>query len=498
MNHNQTLQIEKLKSGLSSRECEKIDDFFKCLDERTELPFVGKTSLIHHFIEAFEYYQDQGKETEEICELIHPDYLGNFYSESQRQYYSLDNAAIIYPLGMKYGQMPMFRLSAELKEEIVPCLLQLALDIMIRRFPTFSAVIKNGFFWHYLETVNNVPFIEKETDIPCKPISIILRSYRSFRVLYYKKRISVEFFHAITDGTGGMVFLNTLVKEYLRLKEISIPEGDGIKNILEEVDPQELVNEFRNAEGKDDFSTFVDKKSVQLDGKLSRINITRILHFKMNTDQLKQVSHKYDATITAYMTALMFLSAKKSIHKKEGLFNIQIPVNMRKFNHQKTLRNFSMYFNISIALEKITDKKELIRECSRQIKEKGGQEPMNQMMKTTGKLINSLSLVPLFIKVPIIQSLYGYFSNSMIGCTFSNLGLVNLPQEMKKHIDRYLFLLVPGRPNRVTTSMATINQNAVFTIIKNCYETDFEEEMYRLLKEDGIDVEVEGSAVYES
>ena len=28
-----------------------------------------------------------------------------------------------------------------------------------------------------------------------------------FRVLYYKRRMAVEFFHSLTDGTGGMVFI---------------------------------------------------------------------------------------------------------------------------------------------------------------------------------------------------------------------------------------------------------------------------------------------------
>ena len=35
---------------------------------------------------------------------------------------------------------------------------------------------------------------------------------------YYKKRINLEVFHALTDGYGGLVFLKEIVYEYLRLK----------------------------------------------------------------------------------------------------------------------------------------------------------------------------------------------------------------------------------------------------------------------------------------
>lgn len=48
----------------------------------------------------------------------------------------------------------------------------------------------------------------------------------AFRVLVYHERIAVEFFHAVTDGTGGMIFLKTLVAEYLCQRYgISIPGG---------------------------------------------------------------------------------------------------------------------------------------------------------------------------------------------------------------------------------------------------------------------------------
>ncbi|MBQ1787642.1 MAG: hypothetical protein II004_01795 [Erysipelotrichaceae bacterium] len=498
MKQKQNLHLQKLKSGRSEAESVRIDDFFNVLDQKLDLPLYGKNLIFQHFIRAFEYYQDQGYDVNEICERMDPNHLGDFFASNQRRSYPLDNAAIIYPLGMKFGQMPMFRLSVELKEDIEPILLQLALDFTMKRFPTFSVVIKNGFFWHYLETTNHILQAEEEKDVPCKPISILLRSYRSLRVLYYKKRISVEFFHSITDGSGGMVFLKTLLGEYFRLQGKVFTYGCCVKDPDELPDEAELVNEFKNAQGKGDFSKFVDKKSIQLDGKLSKTGVTRIIHFIMDSDELKKVSRSYNGTVTAYLCAVLMLAAKKSIVRNDGIFNIQIPVNMRKFNHSATLRNYSMYFNATENLSQIEDKKELIEDIAAQIKEKGDETHMNQMMKITGKLIASLNYVPLFIKVPIVQTVYGYLSNSIIGCTLSNLGVIEMPQELQDEVDRFQFVLMPGIPNRVTSSMVTYGKKAVFTVIKNCHETVFEEEVYRLLKEDGLAIETEGSVEYES
>ena len=63
----------------------------------------------------------------------------------------------------------------------------------------------------------------------------------------------------------------------------------------------------------------------------------------MNSDDLKRTSKKYQATITSYLLALMFIAGKNATDKLNGEISIQVPVNMRKYYPSKTLRNFSMY-----------------------------------------------------------------------------------------------------------------------------------------------------------
>ena len=491
-------ELDKLKGGLSIEEQEKIEAFFNGLEEKIDLPVLYRNMLFSHYTNAFEYYLDQGRKTEEIISLMDPSHLGDFYTKHEREFLTLDNAAIIYPLGMRYGQMPMFRVSAELKEEVEPCLLQLALDFTLKRFPAFSAVVKRGFFWHYLEMTNYVIQTEEENDIPCKPISVFLRGFRSFRVLYYKKRISVELFHTITDGTGALIFLRSLIAEYLRLTGKRISCGNGVLDIDEDPDPEEFENEFIKAEGSDDFSTFMDKPSLQLDGKLSNLNITRVIHFEMSCAQLKEVSRRYGGTITAYILAVMFMAARDSISEEKGIINVQVPVNMRKFNGSKTLRNYSMYFNTSMDISEITDREKLVPIINEQIRERGSKESMTQMMCTTGKLIDSLALVPVFLKNPIIQLVYGFFSNRIICNTLSNLGVVNVPKEMENEISKFAMILVPGRPNRASASMATFNDTTVLTLTKANRESTYEEKIYEYLRQDGLDVTLEGSVEYES
>ena len=495
---NDELIIHKLKGGLSIDDSNKIDKFFYELEKRIDLPIVSRNELVEHFYYAFEYYLDNNYKVDEIVKLINPVNLDYFYKYHKRQYLTLDNAAIVYPLGMRHGKMPLFRLSATLKEDVIPSLLQLAVDFTIKRFPSFSAVIKTGVFWHYLETTNHINTVEQENDIPCKPISIILRSYKSFRVLYYKKRISVEYFHVITDGTGAMVFLKTLLREYFRLLGKNIPCTDGILDVSKDVDPLELVNEFNNAKANNDMSTFLDKPSLQLEGKFSRTNINKITHYEMDASKVLELAHKYKGSVTAYFLSLLFLAVKKSVSVDRGLVNIQVPVNMRKFNNSKTLRNYSMYFSASKRLEEISDKKSLVKDMDNQIKEKGDVGIMSQMMATTRKIIQMIYYVPVILKKPIVTVAYGYLGNKIIATTLSNLGNIKVPDKMNRLINIFDFVFVPVKPNKTACSLLSYNNKMRFTITRSSDDDRFENEVLRLLQEDGLDVLVEGSEEYES
>ena len=492
------LEISKIKGGLSAEDSSLIDEFFNKLKRKISLSGFQSRLLQGHFIKTFEYYLDHGYSIRETCELIDPSHLGDFFLDRSREDYDLDNAAIVYPLGMKFGQMPMFRLSVTLKEDIVPEILQLALYFTIKRFPTFSTVVKTGFFWHYLESVHNLPLLEEENDIPCKPISIVLRSRRSFRVFYFKKRISIEFFHVITDGSGGMVFLKSLTAEYLKLLGSDVTYSDDILDIDSPVDEAELVNEFSRAKGDDNISTFLDKSSLQLDGKLSPVKPCRIIHYEMDLSELKAVTKKYGGTVTAYILGILFLASKKAVSKKEGVFNIQVPVNMRKFNKSKTLRNYSMYFNAVRDINDIPELWELVLDMDRQIKEKGDEKVMNQMMMATGKIIKMVSPIPVFLKNPVVQLAYGYLGNRIIAYSFSNLGKINTPEEMSLHTDHFDFMLPPVAPNRASVTMTGYKDKTRLTVVKATKDSRFEEEILRLLEKDGLKVNLEGSIEYES
>jgi len=222
--------------------------FFSGLARRVVLAPDWAARLRGDFERAFQRYAAMGVGLNEGMRRLDPSRLGGFYARPPTLWYPLDDAAKIYPMSMKRRQMAVFRLSACMKEEVVPELLQMALNFTVKRFPSFATTVKKGFFWHYLDAAKRRFTVEPETGIPCSPLDVATSVSQSFRVLYHHKRISVEFFHVLTDGTGGMSFLKTLVAEYLRLLGVPVPCTDGVLDVNEAVPMAETANDYPKAE----------------------------------------------------------------------------------------------------------------------------------------------------------------------------------------------------------------------------------------------------------
>ena len=148
--------------------------------------------------------------------------------ETELDWLRLDNAARIYPAIISRRITSMFRLAVILKDEINPDLLKTAVDNIAKRFPYYRVRLKSGFFWEYLEESNENISVSKERLPPCQMPRRKDRGYL-FRILYFKKRIAVEFSHIITDGTGAMEFLKALLYEYLVLVGHDIDWPDVLK-----------------------------------------------------------------------------------------------------------------------------------------------------------------------------------------------------------------------------------------------------------------------------
>ena len=84
----------------------------------------------------------------------------------------LDNAAKIFPAIRSKEHTPVIRLTAVLNERITISSLLRAVERTEKRFPYFKVNLRRGFFWYYLEQVDNSFSVLHDIDSPCKAFDI--------------------------------------------------------------------------------------------------------------------------------------------------------------------------------------------------------------------------------------------------------------------------------------------------------------------------------------
>ena len=483
---------------LSEEDNRLFQSYLEGYREHMDMPSIEEKLILRDAQLALMFLVKAGLSVEEAAERLSSRNLGGFYAHEALSWYPLDDAAKIYPISMKFGKMPMFRLSCYLRDDVVPEILQMALTFTIKRFPSFATIVRRGIFWHYLDTIKRRFHISEDIGVPCQPIKITSVGSQSFKVLYHANRISVEFFHVLTDGTGGMVFLKSLVAEYLNILGAPKALGRGVLDANSSVQHLETTNDFQrlcpNIRKSGGFS---GPAAVQMGGKIARRSPCKVVQLVYDTQDLLSCAHGYGVSVSSLVLALMFHAQMNATEFFNGKIQIQVPVNMRKFFPQSsTLRNFSMYCSIDLAPEEITDFKATAEAVSQQLTQKATFEEMSVMMSTARRLVRSLRFIPLAIKSPVAKIVYGFLGDSRFSNTLSNLGRIEVPDEMAPYIEGFDFVLGTCVVSRASCSMCSFGGSTVLSISKNTRDPSFEESLRALSEQLGLKTTVSETSLY--
>ena len=150
------------------------------------------------------------------------------------EWYPLDNAAVLYSALQKEKYSAIYRFSAVMAEKVDRAALQRAVDKTMPRFPSFGVRIRKWAFWYYFEpNPAPGPFVKEDISNPCQPVRFREDNGWLVRFYVYDRRISLEVFHAVSDGGGALVFFKTLLAVYLRELGHDIPNTHGILDVEE-------------------------------------------------------------------------------------------------------------------------------------------------------------------------------------------------------------------------------------------------------------------------
>ena len=80
-------------------------------------------------------------------------------SEKSVKWLRLDNSAKIFPMMADKQNQNLFNIFVRLNEDVDKMVLQRALEITIRRFPSMNVMLKRGVFWFYFEEHGGKPTV---------------------------------------------------------------------------------------------------------------------------------------------------------------------------------------------------------------------------------------------------------------------------------------------------------------------------------------------------
>lgn len=441
------------------------------------------------------------KERKEDYDVIR-DFIGELIPVLTARWVKLDNAAKIFPASRRRGWYNMFRVSAELDERVDPVILQSALNVTVGRFPTIAARLKTGFFWYYLEEVKTPPTVVQDGFQPFMrhPFDDVRKC--AIRVLYYNNRVAVEFFHAVTDGNGGIVFLKTLLAEYFIQKyDIRIPDERGVLNRQAYPEPEELEDSFLknkgNVSAQRDFS-----KSYRLSGTPEADGFINITTGTLSASAVHQAAKSRGVTVTAFLAAVMAMSLieVQKMHqkkrKKQKTVMVQIPVNLRRFFPSKTMRNFALFVNVGVdprmgeyELDEIVSI--VSHQLALQLTKKNMQAAFTS--NVNAELVKGIKLVPLFIKNIGMRIAFYQLGEGQSCLSISNLGLIDLPEKMKKRVRCFDVVVGPRSSSPYNCGVCSYGDDMRINIVRSSVEPELERVFFTNLVRLGFKVTVESN-----
>ena len=439
---------------------------------------------------------------EEDMEAIDRFLTKNLSPARSLRWMRLDNAAKIYPAAKRRNWNNFFRLSATLTEPVDTEVLRRALDVTVRRFPSIAVRLRRGAFWYYLEEIPKAPAIQAEKSCPLAHAPFYEVRQCAFRVLVYHERIAVEFFHALTDGTGALVFLKSLLAEYLSQKYgLVIPAEKGVLGRLEEPSAEEVEDSFARYAGDVKLSRR-EATAYHLSGTPEPDGYKDIVTMMIPADKLRDCARGFGISVTellcaAMMQAILDIQAKDVPRRAARKpVKVLLPVNLRTLFPSATLRNFASYITPEIDPR--------MGDCSfdelcQLVHHKMGMENNRRTMRAkfaanvASERSPVLRVMPLFIKNIAMKAVFDAVGECKSCLCLSNLGRVELPEVMTPYVTRMDFIIGVQARAPHNCGVITWNGTAYINCIRNIREPALELAFYRVLHRLGLPVKVESN-----
>ncbi|MBR5179939.1 MAG: hypothetical protein IKW90_14220 [Lachnospiraceae bacterium] len=413
---------------------------------------------------------------------------------SSNNWYKIDNVAKVFLATVGKRDTRSFRLSCTLKENIDPDLLQQAVLSAIQDRPQVQVRIRRGIFWHYMEDTDILPKVTEENDRICPLLYVPAKAMLHYQVTYFGNRINLEIFHALTDGTGAMEFLNIIVLDYLKLKysgqftDVTIHSGASAGDLSQD--------SYRQFFGSKNLSRGpAQSKAYHPGGLKLPYNQLQFFEIHMPVSQILPRAKQIKVSLTSYLGALWMLAIRDEMppRRRNLPVTISLPVNLRNYYPSQTARNFFNSVNVTHVFDKDISIEELATEFDVNLKSQLTEENIKKQMDNfeTMEYVAPVRVVPLFIKQLVVRH-FTKKSNKKVTMVFSNMGIQKPPVSVGEQIENYSGFC---STNSLFSTMFSYKDNLTLGVSSAFVNTNVVKNFVKGLSQSGVDIKVYATEV---
>jgi len=386
----------------------------------------------------------------------------------------LDPVAQFYVATLNDTCPGTFSISAHLKEDVNPIILQNAVNDLIDRLPFLNGNIKQSFFHVYNEMQVQPLQIENVNDFSTFGTCHKPGRDKLFRVYYNENGFKLETTHIVCDGRSLVKIMTALLARYFELLGVTVDKS-GIIDCNGNIQDEELENAFEKyssamlpEEAKAAFTRYTasqnsGKPKVVYQRRGFQPIDSRIITGKYDTEKIKTAAKRFNVTVTELITAYIFkvVAEEREEQKSTNPISLMLPIDFRTFFPSKTLTNFTQ--GKIIYMPESDDFSEILRQIKLQF-EKITTAGVSDDIIGFNKIFSFIKFIPLPIKKRLLKLIKRSASagNTTI---FSNLGLVKLPAGIEERLDMLEFALCPETESEFYSfSCVTIGNTLALTV----------------------------------
>ena len=366
-------------------------------------------------------------------------YVGLVIKMSENNWYQVDNVAKVFLATCNNRDTRTLRVSCTLNEDIDPEVLQQAAVMTAEERPQFQVRIRRGIFWHYMEETDLLPVVAEETRRVCPRLYEPGRANcLHYEITYFGNRINLDLFHAISDGTGALEFLNILVFHYLTLKYPELPEDLAVSSGASADDLSE--DSYKHFYNKKGHAQEALKKALHPKGLMLPYDQLQFFELQMPVADILPKAKEIGVSLTSYLGARLMLALSNDMPtlSKGKPVNVSMPVNLRNYYPSSTSRNFFNNVNVTHIFTEDISLEDLAREFDASLKADLDPDKIKAQMDNYEKMeaLAPVKMVPLFVKQFTVRTAVKA-SDENVSIVLSNLGVQRPAEELRPYIQNY-------------------------------------------------------------